>query len=209
MATTVNPAASAVSSASEVGAETATIIGARIAAAFCTISTETRLVSSTAPPAPFRPARASAPANLSSALWRPTSSRTATRPSPGVQKAAAWTARVRAFSACAAVSDAIAAGMSSGATLSPPDGSGEGARVASSRLSMPHRPQPVGPASRRRRPASARPASGASHIRASTPAGEVAISMRRTSPGEAITPSVRLKPRAKSSRSAGVAIITA
>jgi hypothetical protein len=32
-----------------VGAETATISGAPIAAAFCTISTETRLVSSTIP----------------------------------------------------------------------------------------------------------------------------------------------------------------
>ena len=48
------------STASAVGAETATISGAPIAAVFCTISTETRLVSSTMPrlrtcfPAPAR-----------------------------------------------------------------------------------------------------------------------------------------------------------
>ena len=46
MATSVMPAASAVRTASAVGADTATTTGAPIAAAFCTISTETRLVSS-------------------------------------------------------------------------------------------------------------------------------------------------------------------
>ena len=48
-ATSVMPAASAVRTASAVGAETATMTGAPIIAAFCTISTETRLVSSTMP----------------------------------------------------------------------------------------------------------------------------------------------------------------
>ena len=43
------PAASAVRTASAVGADTATISGAPIAAVFCTISTETRLVSNTMP----------------------------------------------------------------------------------------------------------------------------------------------------------------
>ena len=49
IAASVMPAASAIRTASAVGAETATISGAPIAAVFCTISTETRLVSSTMP----------------------------------------------------------------------------------------------------------------------------------------------------------------
>ena len=51
-------------------------------------------------PSRRRRSRASAPASLSSALWRPTSSRSATRPRAGVQKAAAWTARVSMLSTC-------------------------------------------------------------------------------------------------------------
>ena len=50
------------------GAETATIIGAPIAADFCTISTETRLVSTIMPWRGVAPSCASAPASLSSAL---------------------------------------------------------------------------------------------------------------------------------------------
>ena len=49
MAASVMPAASAIRTASAVGAETATINGAPIEAVFCTISTDTRLVSSTMP----------------------------------------------------------------------------------------------------------------------------------------------------------------
>jgi hypothetical protein len=44
MAASVMPAASAMRTASAVGAETDTITGAPMAALFCTISTETRLV---------------------------------------------------------------------------------------------------------------------------------------------------------------------
>ena len=49
MATRVMPALSAIRTASAVGADTATITGAPIAADFCTISTDTRLVSTTIP----------------------------------------------------------------------------------------------------------------------------------------------------------------
>ena len=56
IAASVMPAASAVRTASAVGAETATMTGAPIAAVFCTISTETRLVSSTMPPLAATPA---------------------------------------------------------------------------------------------------------------------------------------------------------
>src|SRR5882757_1323611 len=68
MAASVIPAASAMRMASAVGAETETITDAPMAALFCTISTETRLVRSTTPsPATTNP-RASAPESLSSAL---------------------------------------------------------------------------------------------------------------------------------------------
>jgi hypothetical protein len=52
-------------------------------AAFCTISTETRLVMTKAPPEAGTPSRASAPISLSSALCRPTSSRAWVMPLPG------------------------------------------------------------------------------------------------------------------------------
>ena len=77
-----------------VGAETATSTGTPIIAVFCTISTETRLVRRTAPPDRGIPSRTNAPASLSSALWRPTSSRTAPIPAEAHQKAAPCTARV-------------------------------------------------------------------------------------------------------------------
>jgi hypothetical protein len=64
MAASVMPAASAVRTASAVGADTATMTGVPIAAVFCTISTETRLVSSTMPSAAGISASASAPASL-------------------------------------------------------------------------------------------------------------------------------------------------
>ena len=67
-ATSVMPQASAMRTASAVGADTATMMGAPMAADFCTISTETRLVSTTMPLAALVPSRASAPASLSSAL---------------------------------------------------------------------------------------------------------------------------------------------
>jgi precorrin-3B methylase len=67
-ATRVMPQASAMRSASAVGADTATMIGAPMTADFCTISTETRLVSTTMPLAALVPSRASAPASLSKAL---------------------------------------------------------------------------------------------------------------------------------------------
>ena len=58
--------------------------------------------------------------------------------------------------------------------------------------------------------AEARPrAARASHIRNSMPASGSTISSWWISSGDATMPSVRLKPSAKSSRSGGVAIITA
>ncbi len=64
----VRPAASAVSMASVVGAETAISTGAPSAAVFWTISTDSRLVTTTAAGTASRPDRAAAPTSLSSAL---------------------------------------------------------------------------------------------------------------------------------------------
>jgi hypothetical protein len=86
-------------------ADTPTIIAAPIMPAFCTSSIETRLDSTMIPPEADRPVRPKAPANLSRALCRPTSSRR-TRPRPGCQNTAAWTARVSKFSRCLAGSAA-------------------------------------------------------------------------------------------------------
>src|SRR6266850_8202745 len=90
----VIPASSAVRTASAVGADIETRTDAPIVAAFCTISTETRLVRRTKPACVERFACAKAPLSLSIAFWRPTSSRTNSNPFRGDQKAAAWTARV-------------------------------------------------------------------------------------------------------------------
>jgi len=89
MATSVIPAAFAIRTASAVGAETDTITDAPIAALFCTISTEIRLVRRMIPSLAATGSSANAPASLSSALWRPTSSRKATMPLATSQKAAA------------------------------------------------------------------------------------------------------------------------
>src|SRR6202045_5428354 len=67
MATSVIPAFSAMRTASAVGAETDTIKGAPMAALFCTISTEMRLVRRMIPSFAAVDARASAPESLSSA----------------------------------------------------------------------------------------------------------------------------------------------
>ncbi len=68
IAASVIPAASAMRTASAVGADTDTITGAPIAALFCTISTDTRLVGSIMPSLAAMAARATAPESLSSAL---------------------------------------------------------------------------------------------------------------------------------------------
>ena len=74
---------------------------------------------------------------------------------------------------------------------------------------MPQSPQPTGPAMYRRRRASASDRSPLSHIRSSMPSGCSATSRLSISSGRSTMRSLRLKPTAKSRRSAGVAIITA
>ncbi len=70
-------------------------------------------------------------------------------------------------------------------------------------------PAAVGPARRRRPRTSASPRAGASHMRSSTPCGWPTIACSTISSADPMIPSLREKPIAKSSRSAGVASITA
>ena len=81
--------------------------------------------------------------------------------------------------------------------------------MASVRLSMPHSPHPVGPAILRRRVKNSAASGVLSQMRSSMPISSSTISTLSMASTEEITPSVRLKPMAKSSRSCGVAIITA
>ena len=98
------------------------------------------------------PARASAPTSLSSALCRPTSSRTATRPGLAAARTPRHERRASArLSTCAWRQRVERRADRRGrehARRRRRVGSG---RIASSRLSMPQRPQPVGPARCRRR----------------------------------------------------------
>ena len=133
--------------ASDVGAESATSVDAPKAAALATISNEQRLVMTTKPSVGRRrPSRSSAPISLSSALWRPTSSRTATiapsalAPSGGVDRA-----RLR-------IERLMRVERGDARRRSPPErsavGAVDGVRGCGkcARSSMPQRPQPVRPA---------------------------------------------------------------
>lgn len=82
-------------------------------------------------------------------------------------------------------------------------------RIASSIDSMPHRPQPTGPASLRRLASKRLLALSFSRIWISMPSPRSCTSIAAISSGEETMPSVSEKPSAKSSRSAGEAIITA
>ena len=86
---------------------------------------------------------------------------------------------------------------------------GVGARMASAKESIPHNPHPAGPAMRRRRASSASRRAGVRARRHSTPASNPMISRAMISHGAAMIPSDSENPTAKSSRSRGVAIITA
>ena len=169
--TSVMPAPSASRTAWAVGAETAITTGAPASTLFCTISTETRLVSTTAP-APSRRRRHRAPAprlayreHCAARHPRgrhgsfPQGDRTRRRGPPGSDRAAVPPVRQR----CRCGFDV---GGGQHGLRAVTDGSG---RSASSRLSMPHRPQPTGPATKRRRRVRAPDRPLLSHIRSSMP----------------------------------------
>jgi hypothetical protein len=99
--------------------------------------------------------------------------------------------------------------MTSRGVKSWPSETRRGGRIASASVSMPQSPHPVGPANRLRRVPKAAARGADSHIRNSIPTSSSMISSRSISSIEETLPSVRLKPSANSSRSCGVAIITA
>src|SRR4051794_4821515 len=93
----VNPAVRAVATASADGALTATTVPNPAAHAFWTISKLARPeTNSTSPAAGRRPSSRRRPTTLSTALWRPMSSRTTSGSPVGSTAAAAWAAPVDA-----------------------------------------------------------------------------------------------------------------
>lgn len=99
--------------------------------------------------------------------------------------------------------------MSSASSVSFDEPTASTERIASSIDSMPHKPQPTGPASLRRRAWKRVLALSFSRIWMSMPAPRSSTSIASISAGSAMMPSVSEKPSAKSSKSAGLAIITA
>lgn len=118
-AISLTPSARARSIASDVGAETETSAGAPKIAAFSTISKEQRLVVSMKPSAAPIPARRHAPIVLSSALCRPTSSRTTSRSPRLSHQAAACVARVEAKIGCASSSSDSARAIAAPSGVTP------------------------------------------------------------------------------------------
>ena len=96
----VMPAASAVRTASAVGADTATISGTPSAAVFCTSSTETRLVSSTMPDASGHALARERAAQLVERIVPADVFAQGDEAGSLRQNAAAWTARVCRFRSC-------------------------------------------------------------------------------------------------------------
>src|SRR5439155_1239342 len=96
--------ASAIASAD--GAETPATVGIRAASAFCTISNEIRPdTSSACPDSGQRFSARLQPSTLSTALWRPTSSRAASSRPPASNSPAACSPPVRANPGCAPASN--------------------------------------------------------------------------------------------------------
>ena len=95
------PRSTARSTANDVGAPTATTAGMPTTLAFWMISKLARaLTTSTCPASGSAPTRAAAPTTLSTALCRPTSSRTCSRSPDAVARPAAWTPPVRSKTGC-------------------------------------------------------------------------------------------------------------
>ena len=209
MPTSVMPACSAMRTASAVGADTATTTGAPSIAAFCTISTEMRLDSSSSPSATGNAIARQCtrqlverivPADIlaqcdETALRMPEGGgmhrvrllvellRSGKRRHRGVDRSRVEARRrKRCAAACA------------------PHRPGFPVRTGRSRSG---RQGDAGVAS------SDRASSGASHMRSSMPARSGTMSSSSIAAASRTMPSVRLKPTAKSSRSAGVASITA
>ncbi len=199
-----------------VGAEMAASTAIPARAVFCTISKLARLVTTTKPLSAGTPSCATAPISLSSALWRPTSSRTVrSTPSRSAQPAA-WTAPVARCRCWRAAIAAIARCSAPGANCvvtpcAPPSRASirPVSRSNQARLSTPHRPQPVLPVRARRVSFRRAMAPGAISIASVMPCGPVSMAMSRISAAWRTMRSDSENPSAKSSRSCGEASITA
>ena len=149
----------------------------------------------------------SAPSTLSSALCLPTSSRTTTSVPSGDAHADAWIVFVSLLSGCWAPSDSLARQSASRKNVIL-ERTRRGSRSASSMTSTPQRPQPVRPTIARPRVLSRSASAAGISIWSSIPRLYFTTSTRAMSPAPAIA-SVTVKPTPKSSRSAGVHIMTA
>ena len=121
---------------------------------------------------------------------------------------AAWVAWVWSCKGCWSRSMSVARATSARVRRGPSPTCGK-SRAAASKLSIPHNPQPTGPAMKRRRAASASARSARSQKRASSPFGCSASSYPSNWSGAVTMPSDSANPVAKSCKSAGVAIMTA
>ncbi|MNI59915.1 hypothetical protein D3C73_1151000 [compost metagenome] len=152
--------------------------------------------------------RAREPISLSSALCRPTSSRTCRMRPSGSAQAAAWVEPAAAFIGWPCFSEAKA-NRTEAAEQAAEWSSGVGVRRTSSSWLAPQMPQPLRPG--RLRPLLVVTRTGASLVTvmaSSMPSRRGRTSTLRSWAGSAISPSVSEKPRAKSSRFAGLDIIT-
>jgi hypothetical protein len=195
-----DPRASARRRAWAVGAETETIAPAPAMAAFCTISTETRLVM-TRRRRSRTPSRASAPIKFVERVVPPDILARMGDPLPGC--------RTRGMDRAGQIVDRLMGAQRiarprdlGGRSKRAPSGTCGKARIACARLSIPHSPQPTGPSIARRRSPSA--SAFASRSRAAPRCPPHLQRLDALDLGQRSTiPSLSAKPMPKSSISAG------
>ena len=202
------PTPARASSASEVGAEIETSVPAPNAAVLATISNEAAAGDDHKAVAGSDPPRSSAPISLSSALWRPTSSR-ATRMAPSRCAPGGGVDRARRGVERLAGAEAAERGADSPARRPPSAPAARGFGRCREILDAAQRRSRCAPSMRPRAREMRAHALAASARRTRTPLGTRRPRCARISSTRATIPSVNAKPTAKSSRSPGVAIITA
>src|SRR6266851_1077177 len=206
--TSVRPPSSASEAASEEGADTAASTGTPIMIAFCASSNEARpLTSSTWPDSGSRPERSAQPATLSTALCRPTSSRSASSVPSGVNRPAACRPPVRLNTRCASLSRSGSPASTAGETRTGSAATSKVDRVRiASMLSLPHTPHAL--VVRKFRPAPGPVASVRPGLRVTAATFSSHMRISSTSASRESRPSVNKNPAARSMSSPGVRIVT-
>ncbi len=140
--TSVSPSSAARSTASDEGAETAASNGIPAIAAFCTSSNDARpLTISAVPDSGTSPPRVAQPTTLSTALWRPTSSRRQRSFPSASNKPAACRPPVRSKTRCAARSSSGRPASVAGSAVNGSAAMGQVTVVrTASKLALPHSP---------------------------------------------------------------------